>query len=112
MSWGTTAYSLCIVGITAVAGSSSYLQKRLISLKTAIVFSLTYLCLCLLGADSQGNSTVMVVFASVSMIRDKQKGSYPSSHSGSGRWFYDHPCLGHFCPITYEKSSEYFSLAL
>jgi len=35
----STAYSLFIVGITALVGSVSYMQKKLISFKTALVFS-------------------------------------------------------------------------
>jgi uncharacterized membrane protein YfcA len=42
----STAYSLFIVGITALVGSFTYFQKKLISLKTAVVFFL-YLLLFL-----------------------------------------------------------------
>ena len=35
----STAYSLFIVGITALVGSVSYMQKKLVSFKTALVFS-------------------------------------------------------------------------
>lgn len=36
----STAYSLFIVGITALAGSVSYMQKKLVSFKTALIFSI------------------------------------------------------------------------
>lgn len=94
-----TAYSLFIVGITALVGSLTYFQKKLVSIKTAIVFSIpaftsVYLVrrfvipaipkeiFSLYGFTLTRDILLMLVFAglmifaSVSMIRD-EKGKGP-----------------------------------
>ncbi|MCS6796213.1 MAG: sulfite exporter TauE/SafE family protein [Raineya sp.] len=92
----STAYSLFIVGITALVGSLTYFQKKLISLKTAIVFSIpSFIAVFLVRKYvvpaipkeivQLGNFTltrdillmlifaILMIFASVSMIKDKKK---------------------------------------
>lgn len=91
----STAYSLFIVGITALVGSFSYMQKKLISFKTALVFSIPsfvsvfavrkYLVPAIpaeiikIGDFSLTKDiflmlifAVLMLFASVSMIRKKK----------------------------------------
>lgn len=94
----STAYSLFIVGITALVGSWTYFQKNLISLKTAVVFSIpSFVSVFLvrkyvvpvipkeimhIGSFTLTRDillmvifAILMIFASVSMIRDKKKSS-------------------------------------
>ena len=91
-----TAYSLFIVGLTALAGSVKYMRENLLSYKTAVVFSVPafiavfitrkYLIpalpetvISLNGYNISKGTFLLIVFATlmvmvaISMIRDKKK---------------------------------------
>lgn len=100
----STAYSLFIVGITALVGSLAYFQKKLISLKTAVVFSIPsfasvfvvrkYLVPAIpkeilhIGSFTLTRDillmlifALLMIFASVSMIKDTKKNNENSEEN-------------------------------
>jgi len=99
-----TAYSLFIVGLTALIGGIDYARKGLVDYKTGIVFTIpafiaVYLTRLIIVPSlpelwfSFGNFEItkdsgililfaaLMVFASISMIRDKKKGALPDVKS-------------------------------
>jgi uncharacterized protein len=106
-----TAYSLFVVGATSLVGSFSFMKKKLVDYRTALVFAmpsfisvfLTRKCLVpaipdpvfTLGSFEVTKSIAIMVFfalvmvaASVSMIRSKRK------EEASGEIKYNYPLIG------------------